>query len=173
MKRALQFFGGLVLVVLLHLIGTRLFDYWSLLIDLMLVVTVFNALDSSPLGGMWGGFAAGWATDALVGTSYGIFGLTGTIIGYGVALAVQRVVIHRAVGAALLFALASAAQQGLVLGLSLLLLTSPEIPDGRWMLYKIATTGLVGAALFVARQHLVNRVDLWRHTRRTRIRLDR
>lgn len=173
MKRVLRFAGALVAALILHLIGARLLPEWSLIFDLMLIVVVFNALDGSTLGGMLGGLAAGWVTDAVTGHAFGLFGLVDTIIGYSAAYAVQRVVIQRPAGAALLFSLASACQQGFVLGLSLLLLSAPEVPAYPWLLAKAGATGLLGAALFFTRQRLLNRVDLWRHTRRTRIRLER
>jgi len=173
LKRALRFAGALVAALLLHLIGTRLLPQWPLIIDLMLIVVVFNALDGSTMSGMIGGLFAGWASDALTGQAFGLFGLVDTIIGYTAAYAVQRIVIQRPAGAALLFSLASACQQGLVLGLSFLLLNAPEVPAYPWLLVKAGTTGLLGATLFFGRQRLLNRVDLWRHTRKTRIRLER
>jgi rod shape-determining protein MreD len=173
MKRALQFLGALIAALVLHLVATRFVPQWPLALDLMLLVVVFNALDGSTLSGMFGGLAAGWATDALAGSTFGIFGLVNTIVGYGAAYAVQRVVIQRMTGAALFFAVASLCQQGLLLGLAALLLPSPEIPAYHWFLIKAAATGVVGALLFHARQGLANQVDLWRHTRKTRIRLER
>ena len=173
MKRTLRFAVALVAALLLHLIGSRLLPEWPLILDLMLIVVVFHALDGSTLAGMLGGLAAGWVTDVVSGNAFGLFGLVDTIIGYSTAFAVQRVVIQRAAGAALLFSLASAGQQGLVLGLSLLLLSTPEIPAYPWLLVKAAATGVLGAALFLGRQRLLSRVDLWKHTRRTRIRLER
>jgi len=173
LKRALRFAGALIAALLLHLIGARLLPDWSLAVDLMLVVAVFNTLDGSTLSGMLGGLVAGWATDAFTGQPFGLFGLVDTIIGYGAAFAVQRVVIQRTVGAALLFSVAAACQQALMLALRALLLSAPELPAWQWVLIKTAVTGLVGAVLFFARQRLVSQVDLWRHTRRTRIRLNR
>lgn len=173
MKRALQFAGALVAALVLHLVGARLLPEWSLIFDLMLIVVVFNALDGSTLSGMFGGLVAGWVTDVVTGHAFGLFGLVDTIIGYSAAYAVQRVVIQRPAGAALLFSLASACQQGLLLGLSFLLLSAAEVPAYPWLLAKAATTGVLGAALFFARQRLLSRVDLWRHTRQTRIRLER
>lgn len=173
MKRALQFAAALIAAVLFHLIGVRLVAEWSLMLDLMLIVVVFNALDGSTPAGMIGGLAAGWATDALVGPVFGIFGLVDTIIGYGAAYAVQRIVIQRPAGAALFFALAVACQQGLVLALSLLLLSDPEIPAYHWLVIKAGATGLLGAIVFYLRRRVASQVDLWRHTRQTRIRLER
>lgn len=173
MKRALRFAATLVAALLLHLIGARMLDEWSLAVDLMLIVVVFNALEGSTLSGMLGGLVAGWATDALTGQAFGLFGLVDTIIGYGAAFAAQRIVIQRPAGAALVFSSAAVFQQGLVLGLSMLLLSTYEAPSFAWLLAKAGVTGFLGAALFIARQRLRSEVELWRHTRRTRIRLDR
>ena len=173
MKRALQFAGAVIVALVVHLIGARLLPEWSLIFDLMLIVVVFNSLDGHTASGMFGGLVAGWVTDVLTGHAFGFFGLVDTIVGYSAAFAVQRIVIQRPAGAALLFSLASACQQGLVLGLSLLFLSAPEAPAYPWLLAKAAATGLLGAVAFFTRQRLLNKVDLWRHTRRTRIRLER
>lgn len=173
MKRALQFVGALLIALLTHLIGARYLAEWSSVVDLMLVVLVFNALDGDTLGGLVGGLVAGWATDAIAGTPFGLFGAVDTIIGYGAAFAVQRVVIQSAAGAALFFAVAALCQQGLLLGLSLMLLVAPENSAFGWLPIKVAATGILGAALFDLRRRLTSKVDLWRHTRRTRIRLER
>lgn len=173
MKRALQFAGALLIALLTHLIGARYLADWSNVLDLMLVVLVFNALDGDTLGGLVGGLVAGWATDAIAGTPFGLFGAVDTIIGYGAAFAVQRLVIQRAAGAALFFAVAALCQQGLLFGLSLWLLVTPESSAYAWLPIKVAATGILGAALFHLRRRLASKVDLWRHTRRTRIRLER
>lgn len=173
MKRAAQFAGALLAAVLLHLIAARWVEEWSLVMDLMLLVALFNALDGNTLSGMAGGLVAGWATDVLTGAPFGLFGVVDTIIGYGAALAVQRVVIQRAAGAALLCAAATLCQQGLLLGLSLLLLVAPETSAYGWLPIKVAAMGLLGGALYYARRRLTSKVDLWRHTRRTKIRMER
>jgi rod shape-determining protein MreD len=172
-KHALRFLAALVAALLVHLVATRLYAHWPLVLDLMLLVVVFNALDGNTSSGMFGGLVAGWATDALVGSAFGLFGLVNTAVGYGTAYAVQRVVIQRMAGAAALFGVASLCQQGLLLGLAALLLPSADIPAYHWLLVKAGATGLLGALLFHARQGLANQVDLWRHTRKTRIRLER
>lgn len=173
MKRVLRFAAALIGALVLHLVATRLVPEWPLILDLMLIVVLFNALDGDTFSGMVGGLFAGWATDVLTGQAFGLFGLVDTIVGYTAAFAVQRVVIQRPAGAALLFSLASASQQGLLLAVSFLLLSSPEVPALHWLAVKPLATGLVGAVLFFGRQRLVSQVDLWRHTRRTRIRLER
>jgi rod shape-determining protein MreD len=172
-KRALQFGAALIAAVLFHLVGVRLIAEWALILDLMLIVVVFNALRGKTLAAMIGGLVAGWATDALTGSTFGIFGLVDTIVGYGAAYSVQRIVIQRPAGAALLFALAAACQQGLVLVLSLLLLSDLEIPAYHWLVIRAGATGLLGAVVFYLRLRVTSQLDLWRHTRRTRIRLEK
>ncbi len=173
MKRTLKFTGALVAATLIHFVAVRLLDQWSSIIDLLLVVVVWNALDGNTVAGMFGGLGAGWLTDALTGSAFGLFGTVDTIIGYGAAFAVQHIVIQRPSGAALLFAGASACQQLLVIGLSVLLSSAPELTAYPWWFLKAGVTGLVGAALFAMNQRLIIKLDLWRRTRRTRIRMDR
>ena len=112
MKRGLSFAAALVAALLLHLLATTLVAEWSLAVDLLLLVVVFNALDGNTLAGMLGGVVAGWVTDSLVGPAFGLFGLVDTIIGYGAAFSVQRIVIQRPAGAALFFATALLLVQG-------------------------------------------------------------
>ncbi len=173
MNRALLFTAALIAAALFHLIGVRVVAEWSLILDLMLIVVVFNALDGNTLAGMIGGLVAGWTTDVLVGPAFGIFGLVDTVIGYGAAYAAQRIVIQRPAGTALFFALVVACQQSLVLVLSLLLLNDPQIPAFHWLLMKAGSTGLVGAVVLYLRNRFTSQVDLWRHTRPTRIRLEK
>lgn len=172
MKRVIQYSVALAAAILGHLVATRLFPEWPLVVDLMLIVVIFHALEGNTLAGMIGGLVAGWASDALVGPAFGLFGVVDTIIGYSAAYAVQRIVIQRAAGAALFFALAAIGQQALLLVLSMLVLSSPELPGYHWILIKAVATGIAGAMIFFLRQRLLNRVDVWRRTRRTRIRLD-
>ncbi len=172
MRRLAKFVAALLAALVLHTVAVRWFDSWSVAVDLFLLVAIFNSLDGNTLAGLAGGLAAGWMTDAVYGSPFGLFGAVDTILGYGTAFAVQRVVIQRPSGAAWLFALVATAQQLLVLGLSGLLSVGPEVPAMPWVATRIAVTGLLGAALFAVRQRLSSRVDLWKRTRRTRIRLD-
>jgi len=171
--RSLRFGGALLAALLLHLAGVHLFPSFFLACDLFLVLVVFNAEDGDTLAGLLGGLVAGLATDAVTGGLYGLHGLANTIIGYGIAFTVQRLVIQRESGALLLFAAAAAAQQALVMTLQVLLVPGAELPGIVWVLVKVATTGLLGMALFAANTRLRGRMDSWRRHRVSKLKFDR
>ena len=171
--RSLRFAAALVVATLLHVAGARLFPDFSSAIDLFLLIVVFNALDGNTLAGMLGGLAAGLVTDALTGGPFGIHGLADTIIGYGTAYAVQRLVIQRVTGVFQLFALAAATQQALLMGVSLLLLPSPEAPRILWLMVRIVSTGLLGSVLYLADKRLRSTAEGWQTARSSKIRFDK
>jgi rod shape-determining protein MreD len=170
--RSLRFAAAVAVAVLLHVAGVSLFSQFSLAVDFFLVIVVFNALDGNSAAGMLGGMVAGLITDGLSGGYFGLFGIADTVIGYGTAIAAQRLVIQRAASSLLVFAVAAAAQQLILLGISLLFLTDVEIPQYFWILVKVGTTGVLGGAAYLANRRLRSRVDLWRRTRKTRIRFE-
>jgi len=94
-------------------------------------------------------------------------------VGYSTAAAAQRVVIQRSTSSLLVFCLAAAAQQALVLGVAILILPTPEAPDLRWVLIKVGTSGILGLFLFQARTRLMVRMDSWRRTRTSKVRFGR
>jgi rod shape-determining protein MreD len=151
----------------------QLFPWFTLAVDFFLVIVVFNALDGSTLAGMTGGCAAGLLTDALTGGPFGLFGIANTVVGYGTATAAQRLVIQRASSSLLVFCLAAAAQQAVVLALALLLLPSPGAPDVRWIAVKVATSGVLGLALYLGRGRFTSRMEVWRRTRTSKVRFGR
>lgn len=170
--RSLRFAAALAAAVLLHVAGVSLFPQFSLAVDLFLVIVVFNAMDGNSVAGMFGGMVAGLVADGVTGGYFGLFGLANTVIGYGTALTAQRLVIQRPASSFLVFAVAAAAQQLILLGTTLLFLTDTEIPQYSWILVKVATTGVLGGVLYLANRRMRSRVELWRRTRRTRIRFE-
>jgi len=74
--------------------------------------------------------------------------------------------------AVLVFAVAAAAQQLILLGISLLFLTDADLPQYSWILVKVGTTGLLGGVLYLANLRMRSRVEMWRRTRKTRIRFE-
>lgn len=171
--RSLKFAAALVVAILLQVAGARLFPEFSSAIDLFLVVVVFHALDGNALAGMLGGLAAGLVTDALTGGPFGIHGVADTIVGYGTAYAVQRLVIQRATGVFQLFAVAAAAQQTLLMGISLLLLPRPEAPGIIWLAVKIVSTGLLGSVWYLADRRLRAKAEGWQAARTNKIRFEK
>jgi rod shape-determining protein MreD len=171
--RGLKFAGGLAVVLLLHLVGVRLAPGFFLVCDLFLLLTVFHALDGKTLPGLFGGLGAGLVTDLVTGGLFGLFGLVDTIIGYGTAYAVQRLVIQRARGAMILFVLAALTQQALLAGLVLLLMPNPQLPDPIWVAAKAGAVGLLGLGLFLAKGRLKGWVEKRRTGRTSRLRFGR
>lgn len=168
--RGLRFAIGLLLVLLLHLAGVRMFDGFFRAVDLFLVVVLFTALGGSLLGGMVAGLAAGLATDTLTGGLYGMYGFADTIVGYGAAFAAQRLVIQRTTAVWLVFSAGAAVQQTVVIGLSRVLLEDPALPGFLPVVLKVAVTGLLGAASYVAGRRLARMFGVWKKNRTARLR---
>ena len=171
--RALRLALAFLVVAVLHFIGMQIVPWFFLAIDLFLVVMVFNAMDGDTLAGMLGGTAAGLLTDALTGGPFGLFGIADTIVGYSTAAAGQRLVIQRASSSLLVFCLAAAAQQALILGVEFLILPSPEALDPRWILIKVVTSGILGLILYQSRARFLVKMDTWRRNRTSRVRFGR
>lgn len=171
--RALRFAAGLAAVTGLHFAGMQFFPWFGKAVDLFLVILVFHAIGGATLAGILGGCAAGLVTDAVTGGVFGLFGLADTVVGYGTATAAQRLVIQRASSSLLVFCFAAAAQQALILGVSLLFLPNPEAPDIRWVGVKVATSGVLGLALYLGSRQLQSRVEVWKRSRTAKIRFGR
>jgi rod shape-determining protein MreD len=163
---------ALAVATLLQIAGVSLFPQFSLAVDFFLVIVVFNAMDGNSAAGMFGGTVAGLVTDGLTGGYFGLFGIANTVVGYGTAVTAQRLVIQRPASSLLVFAVAAAAQQLILLGLSLLFLADADLPQYSWILVKVGTTGLLGGVLYLANRRMRSRVEMWRRTRKTRIRFE-
>ena len=170
--RSLRFAVALAVATLLQIAGVSLFPQFPLAVDFFLVIVVFNAMDGNSAAGMFGGTVAGLVTDGLTGGYFGLFGIANTVVGYGTAVTAQRLVIQRPASSLLVFAVAAAAQQLILLGLSLLFLADADLPQYSWILVKVGTTGLLGGVLYLANRRMRSRVEMWRRTRKTRIRFE-
>lgn len=146
--RVLRFVLGLAAAVVVHAVGVRLVPHWSQVVDLFAVVVTLNALGGNSLGGLGGGVAAGMAQDALTGGMFGLYGFADTIVGYAVARAAQRLVIERAIGVFPVAAAASLVQQAIVVGLTVLLLPEPRLPDLGWVAARALVSGVVATLLY-------------------------
>ncbi len=170
--RSLRFAMALAVATLLQVAGVSLFPQFFLTVDLFLVIVVFNAMDGNSAAGMFGGTVAGLVTDGLTGGYFGLFGIANTVVGYGTAITAQRLVIQRPASSLLVFAVAAAAQQLILLGISLLFVAHAELPQYSWILVKVGTTGVLGGVLYLANRRMRSRVEMWRRTRKTRIRFE-
>lgn len=168
--RSLRLFALLLGALVIHAAGARLWGGFPRAVDLFLVAVVLHALEGTPVSAMFAGLIAGLLTDALSGGLYGLHGFADTILGYASAFLAQRLVMRRLLSLLLLFSLAAAAQQAILLGLSLLLVSSPGLPDLTWTLVRVATSGLVGTALFAIGRAGRTRMAKWRRGRQSRLR---
>lgn len=94
--RVAKFLAGLLAATIVHVLGVRMVQDFSSAIDVFLVVALFNARAGGPFAGLLGGLATGWCADVMTGGLYGAYGFCNTLVGYGAAVAVQRLVIKRA-----------------------------------------------------------------------------
>lgn len=170
--RSLRFAMALAVATLLQVAGVSLFPQFSLAVDFFLVIVVFNAMDGNSAAGMFGGTVAGLVTDGLTGGYFGLFGIANTVVGYGTAITAQRLVIQRPASSLLVFAVTAAAQQLILLGLSLLFLADADLPQYSWILVRVGTTGVLGGVLYLANRRMRSRLEMWRRTRKTRIRFE-
>lgn len=168
--KSLRFLGGLVAAVVVHVLAVRLFPEASPAVDVFLVLALFNALGGSLAGGLAGGLIAGLAADSLTGGLYGLHGFANTLAGYGTAFACRRLVIQKATSVGLLFSVAAAAQQAIIVGLKLLLLPEAALPPTTWMATRVLVSGALGLVGFALRGRLVRGVQSWRRNRTARLR---
>lgn len=173
MRILLRFLVGLVLTVLVHLALVRWVPGAARGVDLFLVFLTYNAIGVPSLAGMLVGLVTGLAADGVSGNPFGLFGLAGTLLGYGVARLTQHVVIERAGAAFRLFVTASLVHQALVVGLALLVLPRPEVPDWVAVLVRAASAGVLGVLLFALGRSLKRRFGLWQQGRPSRVRWGR
>lgn len=168
--RLAKFLVGLLVAAVVHFLGVRIFDDFSSAIDVFLVVALFNALGGSPLAGLLGGLATGWFADVMTGGLYGAYGFCNTLVGYGAAVAAQRLVIEKPGGVFLLFSLGAAVQQLMLVALLRLLSPDARPPEPAWLLILFATVGLSGVVGFLLRRRTGRWRSAWRRNRTARLR---
>ena len=168
--RAVSFFAGLAAAVVVHFAGVRLIGNFSSFIDVFLIVALFNALGGSPLAGLLGGLVTGWFADVMTGGLYGAYGFCNTLVGYGAAVAAQRLVIQKPGSVFLLFSLAAAVQQLLLVALAQLLQPGAARPQPVWLVVLFMTVGAIGMAGRALRGQSLRWRSLWRRNRTARLR---
>lgn len=173
MSGVVRFAVGLAVALVLHLAGTRLLPALPRLVDFFLVFLVAQGMSTGPVLGMVGGLAAGLVADGLSGGPFGLFGLAGTVVGYGSAFVAQRLVIQRATSALALFVAAAVIQQAILLAVVALLLPQPRGPDWLGVVSKAASTGVLGMLFFGAQRLTRRRYESWQQGRPSRLRLRR
>jgi rod shape-determining protein MreD len=168
---ALKFFAAVAAAVLFHLLGVRLSESFTLVLDVFLVVVVLYGLEGNSLAALFAGMFVGLVHDSLTGAPFGLFGFADTIIGYGAARLAQRLVIQRATGVLALVSFAAVAQQAIVVGLAFLLLPSPEVPNPVWVAIRAGACGLLGMSIHIASARFRRAAEARRRGRMSRLRL--
>lgn len=166
-----RFALGLALAVIVHAAGVRVHPAFAQAVDLFLVLVVLHALDGDSRAGLLGGVAAGLVHDALSGGLFGLFGFADTIVGYGVARLSQRLVIERPSGVLPVAAVAAVVQQAVAVGLAVVLLPDPRLPDPIWLAVRAGTCGVLGTVLFGLGRWWRGGADRRRQRKRERIQL--
>ncbi|HEX2254799.1 MAG TPA: rod shape-determining protein MreD [Thermoanaerobaculia bacterium] len=146
--RAARFLAGLLLVLLFHSLGVAVMPEFGRAVDLFLVLTVLVALRGRTLDGMLAGLVAGLSHDVLTSSLFGLHGFADTLLGYGTARLVQRVVVERASGLLLVGFAASVVQQALLACLVLLLQPQLALPDPLWIGLRALITGVLTVVLW-------------------------
>ncbi len=169
--KLLRFFIGLICAVLLQTLGLRLFSHFALIFDPFLILVVYHSLDGSTAWSSIGGSTAGLAQDALSGGPYGLHGFANTLVAYAASRLRQRLVIQQPSQVGLLFVLSAALQMAILASLQFLLVSGAELPGLGSMAARLASSGIIGAMLFVFAGKVRGWERGWRARRRTRLKL--
>lgn len=172
MKRALRFLAVLLVVVGLHTLAARLAPWFPSAVDLFLLLTIFNSLGRSPAWSCLAGSAAGLAADGLSGGLFGLYGFANTLTAWVAAQVQQRIVLQQPFTVGLLMSAATAFQMTTLAVLYSLLLLGSEGPSPGFMLIRMLTSGILGAALFVTVRRLERIEKKWREQRGRRLRIE-
>ena len=166
----LRFLAALVGACLVHLAGARLAPWFPAAVDPFVVVLVWYASRRGPIEAEVAGTVTGFVQDAFSGGLYGLHAFANTVVGYFVHVASQRVVVGQQGVRVLVFAAASAIQQGVTMLLVLLLQSRPELPALRSVPIKIATTALLGAVVLTIESRAQRQWKGWQRRRSRRLR---
>lgn len=166
---AVRFAIALVVALVVHLAGLKLWPAFSLAINPFVVVLALYALRSGTLVGLAVGVVVGLVEDSLSGGLFGLHGCADTVVGFVLATVAQRVVIDRTPGVFLAATAASSAQQGILIALQLLLFPDPEVPDLVWVVVQALACGLLTAAWYSGLGQWRTRHEAWRRNRSSRL----
>jgi rod shape-determining protein MreD len=166
-----KFAAALLVAYLVHLVGVSVSPLFPHAVDPFLLVVVWYSMRTGPVGAELIGTATGLLQDGLSGGLFGLYAFADTVIGYGVALAAQRVVVGQQAARVLIFAAAALVQQ-LVLGglLASVVGTGAPLPTVGTVVAKVVTSALLGAALISMESGARTRWSSWQRRRLGRLR---
>jgi rod shape-determining protein MreD len=141
-------------------------------VDLVLVAVTYVGLTSGPVLGLVAGTLAGLAQDALGTGIIGIGGLAKTVVGFLAGVIGTQFIVAQVAPRFLVFAGATLAQAGVVVGLGLLLSLEPAPRSLLVYAGEAIGNALVGIALFQAIELLPGALER-RRANRNRVRASR
>jgi len=166
-----KFLVALLGAYLVHLVGVTVSPRFPGVVDPFLLVIVWYSMRTGPVGAELIGTATGLFQDAIFGGFFGLHAFADTVVGYGVALAAQRVVVGQQAARVLIFAAAAALQQlVLVVLLRSMVGAGSPLPSLGSVLGKIVTSVLLGAALISMESRARTQWSSWQRRRSGRLR---
>lgn len=169
----LRYLFGLAAVVVLHVALQQFTPGLGRIVDPFVVWIVLQGLSAVPVRGMLSGLVAGWCEDALSGERlFGLHGVAGTIIGYLVAQATRQLSTTSLPVVGLLFAVAAAAHEAILLALQILLSASPVALDPAWVGLRAAANGVFGVLLIRSGERAERWGSDYKRSRKRKVRFD-
>lgn len=169
---AFRYLLGLLGAAAIWALGQRLSSGFGQLADPFLVLVVYHGLVSRPASAMVGGTAAGLVHDTLSGGIFGQLGLVDTLVAYGCSRLRRHLVWQRRGGIAVVFALMALTQRALLAAVQFLLVADAEMMPPWAVLATVATTGVLGAAVFTVGGRLRARAKRRREARNRKLTLE-
>ena len=170
--RALRFFLALVAALVFHLILAGTEPAVSRVVDPFLWVIVFQAMRGDLVSAMLAGAVVGLTQDAVTGGLYGLYGFSGTVVGYVLARSARILTLQKPYYVVLFFAAAVLLQQIVLQLLAVTLLQRGEITALAELVLKVAVAGLLGTAVVATVDRVAGRYVAWRRGRRPRVSLE-
>jgi rod shape-determining protein MreD len=161
-----RFLLALFAAYLVHLAGVTVSPFFAKMVDPFLLVVVWYSMRTGPVGGELIGTATGLLQDGLSGGLFGLHAFAGTIVGYGVALAAQRIVVGQQAARVLVFAAAAVLQQALLIGV-LRGVVGADAPLPTWgsVVGKVVSSALLGALLISFESRARTQWSSWQRRR--------
>lgn len=172
MRDVLRLVVALAVAVAVHTAVSHLLPWFPSGIDLFIIVALLSSLGRSPAWSAVTGSICGLVADAMSGGYFGLYGFANTLAVWGSAQTQQRIVLQQPLSVGLLMTGATAVQMAVLALLHAFLLAGSEIPSPQTMLLRMATSGILGAALFVSGRRLARFEKAWRERRGRRLRIE-
>ena len=161
-----KFLVALGAAYLVHLVGVSVWPLLPRVVDPFLLVVVWYSMRTGPVGAELIGTATGLVQDGISGGLFGLHAFADTLVGYGVALAAQRIVVGQQAARVLVFACAAVLQQLVLAGLLRALVGgNAPLPSVGAFIGKVLMTALLGAALIGMESRARTQWSSWQRRR--------